>query len=206
MDDKQFLTTLIRDNHLPEFQICHAAEFNGWGEDERPTGGKSGIPKSLNRIDVLAGFDRLKAVLIVTDNDDAKAWRGLRKSLNRICTLPENSAEVGQIYGKPVAVYLIPSPNEYGDLETFCLPEVHRIWPRAAECVNEFLTNTRANEWTKQASKNKATLRAATVGFYEPDPYKGLGHLFENGYFSTKNTRFAPLVEFLRNFDGLVGI
>ena len=206
IDDKQFLTALVKKRRLPEFQICHAAEFNGWGEGEQPIGGKSGIPKSLYRIDVLSGFDSLKALLIVTDNDHQKSWKELRKSLKGICTLPETPVEIGLIYGKPLAIFLIPSAAEYGDLETYCLPEVHRKWPRAESCVNTFLDCTGASMWEKKASKNKAKFRAATVGFYQPDPFKGLGYRLGNEALSADNPRFDELAQFLKDFDSLVGI
>jgi hypothetical protein len=205
-DDKHFLEVLIKSHNLPNFQVCHAAEFNGWKPGEQPTGGKNGFKSCLDRIDVLSGFDDLKAVLIVTDNDEAKSLRALRKSLKRVCSIPNFVTEVGRIYGKPLAVFLVPSATEIGDLETFCLPEVHRVWPRSPKCVEDFLTNTGALSWTKQSSINKARSRAAIVGFYQPEPYMGLGYLFQKGQLSVNNPRFTPLVDFLRNFDTFVGI
>lgn len=205
-DDKGFLESLVERHRLPDFQICHAAEFNGWDEGQIPTGGKSGIKKSLERIDVLRGFEGLRAVLIITDNDHAKAFRDLQKELKGICTVPDSPSVVGSIYGKPLAVFMIPSADECGDLETYCLPEIHRHWPRSEQCVTEFLTASRALQWTKQSSINKAKARAAVVGFHQPDPYKGVGHLFKSGVLETGNARFRPLIDFLNNFDAFVGI
>ncbi len=206
MDDKCFLEALIREHHLPSFQICHAAEFNGRGIGESSTGGKDGFKTALDRVDVLSGFDNLKAILIVTDNDEPKSLKKLRQSLKGIGSVPQSVTEVGTIYGKPLAVFLIPSATECGDLETFCLPEIHKVWPRSPRCVEDFLTNTGALNWTKQSSINKARARAAVVGFYQPDPYMGIGYLFRKGQLSVKNQRFDALVDFLRKFDTFAGI
>jgi len=48
--------------------------------------------------------------------------------------------------------------------------------------------------------------RATIVGFYEADPYKGLGHLFRLGVLSVAHPKLKPLVESFRNIDKLLEI
>jgi hypothetical protein len=204
-DDKGFLEALIREHHLPQFQICHAAEFKG-KDDQPPTGGKNGFRGCLDGADVLRGFDDLKAILIVTDNDSDSALRDLRRIMRDVCDIPQDVTEIGSFCGKPLAVYLIPSANEIGDLESYCLPEIHRVWPNAEKQVTAFLTETKALAWEKLSSIRKAKARAAIVSNYQPDPYHGIGVLFRKGYFQCKNQRFDELVNFLRDFDAFVGI
>jgi hypothetical protein len=201
-DDKGFLETLIQQHNLPDFQVCQAAECN-----EKKQGGRSGFRYSLDSgIRVLSGFAQLRAILIVSDNDKQHSFREVQDELTAAGIAPPNTAgEAFVIFGKPAAVLLVPTAN-YGDLESLCLPEIHRVWPLAPQCVESFMRCTGADLWQKAASVNKARARAATVGFYEPDPYKGLGHHFRIGTFTTGNPCFQPIVDFLRGFDALVGI
>lgn len=206
-DDKGFLETLIREQGLPDFQICHAAECNEAGADAKGVGGRSGFKHSLAGFPPITGFANLRAILIVTDNDKASSFLEVRDALtDNGYTAPATVADLGSVQGKPVAILMLPSHAENGDLEKLCLPEIHRVWPKAHECVTAFMTCTGADKWKKASSVNKARARAAAVGFNEDDPYRGLGHLFRNGTLSTTNACFQPIVDFLRGFDAMAGI
>jgi hypothetical protein len=101
---------------------------------------------------------------------------------------------------------MIPREDTAGDLEKLCLPAIHATWPLAQQCVTSFLQCTGASTWKKSASVNKSQARAAAVGFYEPDPYKGIGHLFRNGTLPADHTCFDEIAVFLQNFDAMCGI
>jgi hypothetical protein len=202
-DDKGVLEALVSAHNLPEFQICHSAECN-----PKQVGGKTGFSGAIKGMEALSGFRDLRAMLIVTDNDVlqtsfADAQRAFTENGH---TAPAVPTAVGNMLGKPVAILMIPGHTVTGDLETLCLPAIHAKWPAAQACVNAFLNCTGANNWTKPASLSKARARSAAVGFYEPDPYKGIGHLFRNGTLSPLNNCFNDLVTFLRNFDAMCGI
>ena len=201
-DDKGFLETLIKEHALPDFQVCAAAECNA-----QKQGGRSGFRLSLDSgIQVLSGFGQLRAILIVSDNDKAGSFAEVQAELAfNGHTPPVSTDTVGTVFGKPVAVLMVPADGQ-GDLEKVCFPEICRVWPKANECVSAFMACTGADKWAKPASINKARARAASVGFYEPDPFKGIGHLFRNGTLSTANACFEPLVGFLKAFDAMVGI
>lgn len=206
-DDKGFIETLIRRRGLPEFQVCHAAECNEKGRDGRGVGGRSGFKHSLEGFRPIKGWGEVKALLIATDHDTASSFKEVQDAFaSNGYTPPESPAEVGAVDGKPAAVLMVPSLGLLGDLESLSLPEIHRVWPQAEKCVRDFLSCTGASTWTKQSSINKAQARSATVAFYEPEPYMGLGHLFRNGVLSVDNPCFDAIAEFLRNFDTLVGI
>jgi hypothetical protein len=213
-DDKGFLEALIRARGLPEFQVCHAAECNAAGPDGRGIGGRSGFRHSLDSgIQVLSGFGQLKAILIVSDNDSARSFRDVQDELRAVGqTPPARTSEVGSIFGKPLAIFMVPNANLFGDLESLALPAIHQKWPKARMCVPLFLKCTGAlkyfggAKWTKRASVSKARARAAAVGFNEDDPYKGIGYLFKNGTLSARHGCFDGIAEFLQNFDTLCGI
>jgi hypothetical protein len=113
---------------------------------------------------------------------------------------------------KPVAICMIPNPRQFGDLESLSLPTIHRTWPKARLCVPLFLRCTGAltlfgrPNWPKRSSLSKAKARAASVGFNRDDPYKGIGHLFQNGTLSVQHECFDELTAFLQNFDAFCGI
>lgn len=202
-DDKAVLEALIAHRHLPDFQICHSAECN-----PQKAGGKTGFSGAIKGMEALSGFRDLRALLIVTDNDNlqtsfADAQRAFTDNGHKA---PANPNAVGNMLGKPAAILMIPSHNTVGDLETLCLPAVHAKWPTAEHCVTAFLQCTGANAWAKRSSLSKARVRSAAIGFYEADPYKGIGHLFRNGTLSADHACFDGIANFLRNFDSMCGI
>ena len=209
-DDKFFFETLVaRRPGIPEFQICHAAECNS-----RRQGGRSGFRLSLDGgIRLLSGFAQLRAVLIVSDNDAADSFQNVQDELTAAGhTPPATVNDIGSIFGKPVAVLMVPSSNTLGDLETLALPSIYEKWPKAKICVPLFLRCTGAlgylggSRWPKRSSISKARARAAAVGFNEDDPYKGIGRLFQMGSLSTAHACFDEISGFLRAFDSKVGI
>jgi hypothetical protein len=202
-DDRGFLENIISQRDLPQFQVCPAAEFN-----PQDVGGRPGFTGALKGIQLLPGFDTiLRAILIVTDNDNLESFRETQEAL-RINghTPPPSPRQVGRIFDKPVAILMIPSDDTQGNFESLCLPEIFHKWPNAERCVTDFLNCTGASRWIRQSKLNKARARTATVGFYEDDPYKGIGHLFRNNTLSTLHACFDGVAEFLRNFDEMVGI
>jgi hypothetical protein len=106
-DDKFFLEALIEERHLPRFQVRHTAESSG----VRGSGGTSGFLNSLNGIDALTGFDKLKGILLVTDNDKIpKSFNDMRRILKALKLTPPNTpTDILDICGKPGALLMIPS-------------------------------------------------------------------------------------------------
>jgi hypothetical protein len=209
-DDKGFLEALIENRPgLPEFQICHAAECNA-----NKQGGRSGFRLSLDGgIRPLSGFGQLRAILIVSDNDTASSFADVQTELRAVGHTPPPSVNsVGSVFGKPVAVFMIPRASTLGDLESLSLPAIHQTWPKARICVPLFLRCTGALKcfgganWPKRSSISKARARAATVGFNEDDPYKGIGRLFKNGTLPVQHRCFDEIANFLRDFDAFCGI
>ena len=202
-DDKGFLETLIRERGLPDFQVCHSAECNGG-----VAGGKSGFQHFFDGLSAaITGFSAVKAILIVTDNDTAGSFKAICDILtNSHHKAPSGPSGVGSIHKKPVAILMVPRYGTIGDLEFLCLPAIHKKWPKASGCVESFLKCTGADKWSKRSSINKASARAATVGFNEEDPFMGIGNLFKHGILSTKNTCFDEVAKFLNDFDRMCGI
>jgi hypothetical protein len=206
-DDKGFLESLIARRDLPSFQVCHSAECNDAGRDGKGVGGRSGFIHSLSGFKPIKGFSQVRAILLVSDNDTSKSFEEIQRAMKvNGHTAPSDPNQIGDAYGLPVAVLMVPSHTENGDLEKLCFPEIVRKWPNAERCVEAFLTCTGANAWGKMSSVNKARARSATVAFNEVEPYMGIGNLFRNGVLSVDNPCFDPIAEFFRTFDLRVGI
>jgi hypothetical protein len=206
-DDKGFLEALIKVRCLPDFQICRADECNTMGQDGKGVGGRSGFEHSLAGFKPTKGFGNVKAILIVSDNDKTGSFAEVQDAFTKNGhTPPAVASALGSIDGKPAAVLMIPSPTQNGDLESLCLPEIHRVWPAAPPCVDAFMACTGSDKWQKQSSINKTRARAVVVGFNEDDPYRGIGHLFRKGNLDPSNPCFDQVADFLRNFDTFTGI
>lgn len=142
--DKDFLESLIIGRKLPPFQIRQASEFTG-GE----TGGRSAFSTFVRGCSVLNGFQDLKGIAIVTDNDDVQILNVIEKELAKYGYSPPNQpGDIGYIDEKPTAIILIP--DNLGNLETYCLPVLYDTWPNARECIEIYLRCTGAMRWEKQ--------------------------------------------------------
>jgi hypothetical protein len=200
-DDKGVFEAIISKRGLPEFQVCHAHECGG-------IGGRGGFAKALAGIEAISGFGSVRGFLLVTDNDvlNASFKEAQQALLDNGHTPPADPMGIGRIAGRPVAILMIPHREVVGDLETLCLPAVHDKWPTAENCVRAFLDCTGASAWRKRSSLSKARARAAAVGFNEPDPYKGIGHLFRNDTLSAMHPCFDEISEFISTLAARMGI
>jgi hypothetical protein len=198
-DDKGLLETIAALPEMPKIQVRHSAECN-----ESRTGGRSGFEHAIREFPIVSNYKRVTGFVFVTDNDNANAFKETCQKLHH-CQVPESSDGIGKLDGKPFKIVLWPD-TEYGDLEKLCLEVLRSKWPQSKDSVEEFLKRTGADSWASQANRNKAYSRATIVGYNEPDPYKGLGHLFRKGDLSVLHPRLEWLVKWFREVDNLLGI
>jgi hypothetical protein len=186
---------------LPSFQVRHTGECSDKG------GGTSGFLHTLNGIDAISGFDRVKGILLVTDNDKMpKSFNDMQRILKTLkLPFPSHPTDLLTICGKPGALLMLPDHGTVGDLEALCWPAIVAKWPNADTCVPQFLQCTGAAQWAKPSNINKAKLRSAIIGNHEKDPYNTLGLLFKK-VLSTAHSSFDAVARFLRDFDQMVGI
>jgi hypothetical protein len=202
INDKYFLSSIIKRRNLGSFQIRHSAECNG-----DKCGGRCGFGFAIDGIDLLEGFQKLRGIFIVTDNDNEHVIDIVQRNLTQYGYIaPQNSNQLGSIQGKPTAIILIPKHDHYGNLETLCLPALYDKWPQAKECVRAYLECTGAISWGKQHEICKAEVRSIISGYYENDPYKGLGYLFHEEKDLADHPCFNELSDILSNFDDIIKI
>ncbi|MFH1132470.1 MAG: DUF3226 domain-containing protein [Pseudomonadota bacterium] len=195
--DKFFLETLIEERQLGLFQIETAEGCTG-------IPGHDGFGPALYGFEPVIGFSDLKGIGIVTDNDNRQKLTNLVRRLRVHGYDPTPSAQVGNIYGKPVIIILIPDDKIYGNLERLCLPVLYDKWPGSEKCVEKYLECTGANRWTNQNKISKAIIRSAIAGYHKDDPLKGFHHLFQNKTFSACHKCFDDLADILKRFDAII--
>lgn len=198
-NDKHFLEILISHKNLPPFQVMHADEANG-GKG----GGRSGFGPALEGFDVHTGFEKLRGIAIVTDNDTPSTCPDLERELSRYGYVQSGSDCLGTLNSIPVRLILLPNRNEFGDLETLCLPALYDKWASSEKCVTEYLRCTAAALWRRQNKIPKAKVRSIISGYYEADPNKGLGYLFKEEPDLLDDKCFDELADILRHFDEIV--
>jgi len=200
--DKLFLESLIKFRELPAFQIRTASESNA---DQ--IGGWTGFGPSIEGFSPIPGFDNLKGIAIVTDNDTPRTLANLIKKLKKHCYKPtESDRRIGTLAdtGKPVIIILIPDENECGNLEDLCLPALYSKWEKSEEKVERYLSSTGALAWKKQHQLSKAKVRSIISGYYETDPHKGFHHLFQKRILPVDHECFNNLSTTLSRFDEIV--
>jgi hypothetical protein len=205
--DKYFLESLFKERLLAGFQVRHAAECN---KDE--IGGVEGFAPALESLVAMTGFRDLKGIAIVTDNDDKNALRRIkgkfRKNFKKDESYAYTTAQsdyIVSLRGKPVLIVLIPDNDNYGNLETLCLPVLYHQWSTAEKCVQCFLECTGATEWTNKNQIAKAKVRSIISGHYKKEPCIGLGELFQKtNMLSARHKCFDQLANTLSRFDEII--
>lgn len=196
---------MIKERRLPGFQIKHAAELTKVECITKPTGGSSGFGPAITSLISMRGFDKLKGIAIVTDNDKRGSLASIQKDLAKYgYNVPIPPREIGTFEHIPVVIIPIPDSNHYGDLESLCLPALYAKWPTAEECVESYLRCTGASAWRKQNQIPKAKVRSILSGYYEKEPNIGLGYLFQRGELSVDHECFNNLEGILRRFDEII--
>lgn len=197
--DKSFLETLIKERKLGSFQVETAYECVG-------KGGCEGFGPALEGFEAVTGLEQLKGILIMTDNDNKQTFPKLLKQLVKAGYNPTKSPFLGEILGKPLVIVLVPDDKTYGDLEKLCLPALYSKWPKARECVEAYLKCTGAEKWSGKRDQqlNKAKVRSIIAGYYDADPYKGLGYLFKDNKSLARHKCFDRLADILGRFDQII--
>jgi len=201
--DEFFLKSLIRERGLNLFQAREVAKSHS--NPKKDAGGR-GAFTAIKGFPAVPGFSDLKGLVIMTDNDDSQALPETVKILENIdgYTSDPSDSKMGIFAGKPVKILLVPDDNNFGDLETLCLPVLYDKWQSSKECVETYLECTGAIRWRKKL--NKARVRSIIAGNHEDDPNKGLGYLFSEHrqVISTSHQCFDKLVEILKEFAASV--
>ncbi len=174
--------------------------------DFHAAGGKHGFEAKLRALQQLRGWRDVKAVVIVSDNDDdpATALADRRKQAGRALAgvaWPEQSWTLAD--GSPaVSFVMLPGPNETGCLETLLREIAWRTSDGDAgrECVEEFARCTGVNDWSP-SEQAKMRWHALVAGLNRADPGQATRYLLQKrgDVFDFQHPRLQGLAAFLRS-------
>lgn len=203
--DKRFFDRLIHEKGIaPEFDVIFPAR------DERDSGGRPKFGGWLDRRrqDSESFNEKVKAVLIVSDNDDneAKSFELVQQQIQKAPGFPvPNAAQtVARAPGFPAIVILMIPMNGPGNLETLCLLATE-MWG-LTDALNTFVAQTPANEWgPSKQSKMRLQTTLAAICKRKPDTNFAQSWCLGPRYrIPLDHSCFDPIENFLKNFRNLV--
>ncbi|MGI0015157.1 MAG: DUF3226 domain-containing protein [Nitrososphaera sp.] len=202
--DAAFLRHLIQERRLPDFEVKYPKE----GE----SGGRSAFGKRLDALRAEPGFERITAVLIMSDNDDdaEASFREIRTQIQWAgYPAPEAPLQVARGNGFPaVVVLMLPGAGELGNLELLCLRAAYDRWPNLKNCLDEYCQCARTVEWPLN-KQSKMRLRCLLSAVCEADPNTSLVYAWSDGkrgdLIPLDHQCFDQIAEFLRSIAAYLG-
>jgi hypothetical protein len=157
------------------------------------------------------GYDRVRGLLVVTDNNEsaASSFKEVRKCLLEARLPAPDRLEVcsrDTKSGMGVVVLTWPRSDTQGSLETMCLEAMRRCSPNIAECVDTFSVCTGVDKWRK-SKRQKALVRFMISAQCEKDPNTSLVYVWSGGrpeIIPVSDPAFDSVAEFLSDFDRLL--
>jgi hypothetical protein len=203
--DKEFFQHLIDKRGLPAFDVPFPRE--GLRE-----GGRPAFSRMLSALRVARGFDRVSAVLIVSDNDDAPAdsFNEVRRQIReaRDYGVPDQPLLGVRTDGMPcVVVLMLPEIGQPGCLETLCLSGLRAQSNQVSLCLDEYARCTGIDSWPSTSKKDKARLQCMSAALSPNDPNRPLRYAFSHyrgPLVRVTDRAFDTVAEVLRNFGRYV--
>ncbi|MGA9569231.1 MAG: DUF3226 domain-containing protein [Candidatus Acidiferrales bacterium] len=194
--DASFIDYLCRTRNISGFQV----------EDAR---GESKFVNHIKGLRSRTGYQRLKAVLVVSDNDESPnaSFNKIRNYLKDAkVPYPETELSVARRDGLAFVVMMLPhvdGNSVRGCLETLLLQCIEANQPALKTCVDEFQT-CMAGARTKNQT-DKLRLRCFVAAMYAEDPNLALSFVLSpsKGLVDLHHSCFNEIATFLTNFPVL---
>lgn len=202
-DDRRFFWQLITKHNI-------AGQYDVRFPGDRSGGrGKFGPWLANTRVISPTFRQNVKAVLIVSDNDDNH-----ETSLNQVRTglrnaggfgVPPDERVVARSPGYPDIVILMLPMGEPGNLETLCLKAAYEKWAIKG-ALDAYVAATPATAWDI-SDQSKMRMHATLAATCATKPETTFGYHWQEPeafHVPIDNPCFDTLVEFLRGFDALL--
>jgi hypothetical protein len=153
------------------------------------------------------GFDALKGLIIVGDNDpnENKTFLSIRDQLKaaKLASPTEPLQIAHKKESPPVVIVMMPffgaEDRVEGALESMLIPVIENTYPRATACFNSMFECVGAGNWKSASSKDKLKVRCILSCSCEENPMAGVEKWFESSSnlipFSDPN--FKPIIDLL---------
>jgi hypothetical protein len=198
--DEAFLRHLIVVRQLPRFWITYP---NHAGPQD--PGGRDGFTARLKALRLYRGFDQVTDILVISDNDDSPT-RNFQKVVELIEAAPGYSAprqtRVAAGRNPRVTIYMLPTDNVQGQLETLCLESCFERWPDVKRCLDAFITcNPHLAGW-EQGNLERMKMRIMIASICSGNPNTSLTHAWSRpeAIIPLDHRCFNDLTDFLRIF------
>jgi hypothetical protein len=200
-EDAACIRNLIQTRHLTNFDVSPNIDLGS-------VAGNSGFENALIACEPISGFDAVREVIIVGDNDDDPT-----ASFDQIIVQLRAAKDVGQRdWGIPAApllkaagdpsvtIWMWPSGGTQGCLETV-LWQAIKARQQAAHlvlCVETALRCAGADTWS-QSKQDKARIRCFLAIHFRRNPALALGNLWRDapGLIPTTSTALTPIFQVL---------
>jgi hypothetical protein len=143
--DCAFLRALVHQRGLQDFQVVAPSEV------AKGAGGRGDFTRVLNYLPILGGFDQVEAILLISDNDESPDT-----SFGEVVQAVQRAEEFGEPRRKypvptrprekalgnspTIIVYMVPGPDQPGNLETWCLDAARHTHVPLIECIDDLAT------------------------------------------------------------------
>jgi hypothetical protein len=202
--DKAFFRALINHLGLTDFQVVFPKrEADG-------TGGWTKFGKFLDEIRDIESFKKIRAVLLVADNDEDQTARfaQIQNQLRRAggYGIPDRPQVVARVEGFPsLAVLMIPVDGSPGNLEHCLLEAAYSKW-NLQQHLDQYINNTPANAWPVN-KQDKARIQCVIATTCRQNPNTPLSFLWDRPdeyRIPVDHPCFQRLADFLRGFGALL--
>ncbi len=204
--DRRFFNQLIETRAIPnEFQV----RFPSRSPTDR-TGGRSRFGPWLMAATLNTGWPSIRAVLIVSDNDDSPnaSFEEVRASLaaGDWRAIPTAEGQVAKAKNFPDTVIQMVPSNQIGGLEDLCLLAAYSKWQNIEAPLGVYAQAAGVGSWgaTKQSKMKLQSLIAATC---QARPDAGfMGHWREDSQYHVPmdHDAFDDLADVLLRFPLLI--
>ena len=211
MHDVQFFSHLILQRNLPSFEILSCGHVV-----DAPRDGISHLTEALDELPSIPGFQNLRAILIVADNDSdpAVAFARVTTMINATAEIlgPTNRRYIAPLVpltkagtNPVIVVMMIPLTDVPGSLDTMCLTAAMNGAPTIAPCVEAFAKCAGADTWPI-TKLGKMKLRSLISAGYRDNPYLQPAWVWRDGtsLVPLPDHVFDNIASFLSNFPTFI--
>jgi hypothetical protein len=193
--DQSVFEAIFKAHGLTDMQ-AFAAVVHGRG------GGWSFFGEFLGILATSPGFDKVKLIVMVGDNDTNESFKNVTDQIHSAhYSRPKAVKEIAHTHNKPNIVVLMVPVDRNGCIESLCYEAAREKWPDLIDPLQRFESEMPARNWTenKKVKMRTQCLLAATC---KPKPDIAIKDLWQKGAeyaLPVDGPAFAPIAAFLKS-------
>jgi hypothetical protein len=174
-DDAAFFQRLLTVRRIKPFDVRYT------NRDSDRTGGNTKFGLKLNAIKVVPGYQNIRNVLIVSDNDTdpVASFRKIQSQITDAGLIAPAQELVASTSRPAVTIMMVPLNGRVGNLEYLCSHAAKRKVPKNSPAIEQFGAVLGSGQWT-DSRKGKFELRAALAANCQRNPCVELTSVFRD--------------------------